>query len=195
MTTAPLLKLRKALKAKKPDFLHDDHQKRKCIPLRWRKPHGVHSKVRHRFAGHSAMPDPGFGSPKAVYGLHPSGYAQVLVHTLGELAKLDAKRQGAILASTLGMPKRMALLAKAKELGVRILNVKDIDAALKAAQDGIAARKEAKTQAAKAKEAKAKEKEKAAQAKKPELAQKVSEEEQKKQAKEEQDKVLTMRQA
>ncbi len=190
MTKEKMLKLRKQLKARKPDFIREDYQKRACIPLPWRRPRGLHSKMRHRFAGHRALVDPGYGSPRRVYGLHPSGYEPVLVHTINELSRLDVKNQGAVLGSTLGLPKRIALLAKAKELGVKVLNVKDIDAELKKIQDSIAARKEAKIKAAKEKEAKTKEK-----AKKPELAEKVlSEEEQKKKAKEEKDKVLTARQ-
>ncbi len=193
MTKEKMLKLRKLLKSKKPNFIREDYQKRACIPLPWRKPRGLHSKMRHRFAGHRALVDPGYGSPKEVYGLHPSGYEQIVIHTLNELSRLDAKSQGAVLGSTLGLPNRIALLTKAKELGVKVLNVKDIDAELKKIQDGIAARKEAKTKAAKEKEAKTKEKEKA---KKPELAEKVmSEEEQKKKAKEEKDKVLTAKQS
>ncbi len=188
MTKEKALKLRKQLKAKKPNFIREDYQKRACIPMPWRRPRGLHSKMRHRFAGHRALVDPGYGSPREVYGLHPSGYEQILVHTPNELARLDAKTQGAVLGSTLGLPKRIALLAKAKELGIKVLNVKDIDAELKKIQDSIAARKEAKQKAAK--EAKTKE-----NAKKPELAEKVmSEEEQKKKAKEEKDKVLTARQ-
>lgn len=190
-----LLKLRKQLKAKKPDFIREDYQKRACIPLPWRRPRGLHSKMRHRFAGHRALVHPCYGSPREVYGLHPLGFAPVLVHTLNELGKINAKTQGAVLGSTLGLPRRMALLTKAKELGVKVLNAKDIDAALKAAQESIAARKETKTKTVKEKEAKAKEKEKTTQAKKPELAQKVSEEEQKKQEKTEKDKVLTQRSA
>ncbi len=189
-----LLKLRKQLKGRKPDFIREDYQKRACIPLPWRRPRGIHSKMRHRFAGHRALVHPCYGSPKAVYGLHPSGYEPVLIHTLNELAKLDPKTHGVVLGSTLGLPRRIALLTQAKALGLKVLNAKDIDATLKAVQDGIAARKAAKTQAAKAKETKTKEKEKAAQAKKPELAQKVNEEETKKQAKEEKDKALMTRQ-
>jgi large subunit ribosomal protein L32e len=187
------LKLRKTLKARKPDFLHEDYQKRACIPLPWRKPRGLHSKMRHRFAGHRALANPGYGSPKEAYGLHPSGFAPVLVHTLNELAALNPKAQGAVLGRTLGIPRRMALLGKAKELGVKILNVKDIDAELKAAQERIAERKQAKILAAKTKETKAKEKEKAGVGKKSELAEKVSEEERKKQEKAEKDKALTTR--
>ncbi|MEM4239691.1 MAG: 50S ribosomal protein L32e [Candidatus Woesearchaeota archaeon] len=190
MTKEQMLKVRKQLKSKKPNFIREDYQKRACIPMPWRRPRGLHSKMRHRFAGHRALVDPGYGSPKEVYGLHPSGYEQIVIHTVEELSKLDPKSQGAILGSTLGMPKRIALLTKAKTMGIKVLNVKDIDGELKLIQDSIAARKEAKAKAAKEKEAKAKEKE----AKKPALAEKVSEEEQKKQAKEEKDKVLTAKQ-
>ena len=194
MTREQALKTRKMLKAKKPNFLREDHQKRACIPLPWRRPSGLHSKMRHRFAGHRALVHPCYGSPQEAYGLHPSGYEQILIHTLIELAKLNPKTQGAILGSTLGQPRRIALLTKAKQLGVKVLNVKDIDGELKTVQDGLAARKEAKAKTAKEKESKAQEKAKAAQAKKPELAEKVSEEEQKKQEKEEKDKVLTAKQ-
>jgi large subunit ribosomal protein L32e len=193
MTKEQSLKLRKALKAKKPNFLREDYQKRACIPLPWRRPRGVHSKLRHRFAGHRALVNPGYGSPKEAYGLSPSGYEQILVHTISELQKLNSKTQGAILGSTIGLPRKIALLTEAKKLGVRVLNVKDVDAELKTINDSVAARKDKKAKIAKEKESKAKEKE----AKKPELAQKVSEasdDEQKKKAKEEKDRVLTSRQ-
>ncbi len=192
MTKEQMLKLRKAIKNKKPDFIREEYQKRACIPLPWRKPRGLHSKMRHRFAGHRALVDPGYGSPKAVYGLHPSGYEQVVVHTLNELQKINPKIQGVILGSSLGLPKRIAILTKAKESGIKVLNVKDIDAELKKIQDGISARKEIKAKIAKKKEEKAKAKE--PKQKKPELAEKISEEEQKKKDKEEKDKVLTTRQ-
>jgi large subunit ribosomal protein L32e len=194
MTKEQMLKLRKQLKSRKPVFLREDYQKRACIPLPWRRPRGIHSKLRHRFAGHRALANPGYGSPKEAYGLHRSGYEQILVHTLNELAKLNSKTQGAILGSTIGLPRKIALLTEAKKLGVKVLNVKDIDAELKSIQDGIVARKDTKTKAAKEKEEKAKEKEAKAKPK-AELASKVSEEEQKKKEKEEKDKVLTTRQA
>jgi large subunit ribosomal protein L32e len=195
MSKESSLKLRKLLKSKKPNFIREDYQKRDCIPMPWRRPRGLHSKMRHRFAGHRALVHPGYGSPKEVFGLHPSGLAPVVVHTLNELSKLDGKTQGAVLGSTLGMPRRIALMTKAKAMGVRVLNVKNVDAEMKKAQDGLAARKEAKAQAAKAKEAKAQEKEKAAsKAKKSELDKKVSEEEQKKQEAQEKNKELITRQ-
>ncbi len=193
MTKEKMLKLRKALKSKKPNFIREDYQKRACIPMPWRRPRGLHSKMRHRFAGHRARVDPGYGSPKAVFGLHPTGYEQVVVNTLEELSRLNPNVQGAIMGGTLGVPKRIALLTKAKELGVKVLNVKDIDAELRQIQDSIAARKEAKAKAANEKESSAKEKE--AKAKKPELAEKISEEEKKKKDKEEKDKVLTSKQS
>lgn len=194
MTKEQSLKLRKQIKSKKPVFLREDYQKRACIPLPWRRPRGLHSKMRHRFAGHRALVHPSYGSPREVRGLHPSGYESVIVHTLNELSKLDTKTQGAVIGGTVGYAKIVTLLTKAKELSVKVLNVKDIDAELKSIKERMAARKESKAKAAKAKESKAKEKEKAAdKAKKPELEKKVSEEEQKKQEKQEKDKLLTQR--
>lgn len=197
MTKAESLKLRKQQKAKKPDFIREDWQKRACVPLPWRRPRGLHSKMRHRFAGHRALVHPCYGSPVEVRGLDPSGYVPVVVHTVNELSKLDSKNQAAIIGSNVGGVKAVALLTKAKELGITILNLrqgrKEIDAELKSIQDEMAARKEMKAERKKAKESKSKEKEKAAEKKKPELDKKLSEEEQKKQAKEEKDKILTQK--
>ena len=197
MTKEERLKLRKQQKAKKPNFIREDWQKRACIPLPWRRPRGLHSKMRHRFAGHRALVHPCYGSPVEVRGLDPSGYEPIVVHNLKEISKLDSKNQAAIIGSTVGYAKMVTILTKAKELGITILNleqgIKDIDAELKCIQDHMTARKEKKAERKKTKESKSKAKEKAAEKKKPELEKKVSEEEQKKIAKEEKDKVLTQR--
>jgi large subunit ribosomal protein L32e len=187
-----MLKLRKQLKSRKPVFLREDHQKRACIPLRWRRPRGLHSKMRHRFAGHRALVDPGYGSPKAVFGLHPSGLEPVVVHTLQELAKINPQTQGAVLGSMLGNMRRAQLLGKAKETGIRVLNFKDAEGKIKLINEELSTRKQARASAVKAKEEKTKTQEKTPA--KAELAQKVSEEERKKQEKEEKDKVLTSKQ-
>ena len=65
---------------------------------------------------------PGFGSPKAVRGFHPSGFPEVLVNNVAELMKA----QGFVvrIASGVGMRKRLDIQAKASEMGLRILNPK-----------------------------------------------------------------------
>lgn len=185
-----LLKLRKSIKAKKPKFTRQDSHKRIEVPERWRKPRGRQSKMKKGFAGHRATPNPGFGSPRAVRGMHKSGLIPIIVNNVAELSAINIKTQGAVFSGKLGVRKTGALLTKAKELGVNVLNVKDIDAKLKQIQDDLAARKEAKKKRTEKKEAKTKEKEKTA--KKKEEKEKT-EEEQKEKEKKDLDKALITR--
>ena len=64
-----LLILRKKMKAKKPHFNREDCHKIMALPIGWRKPNGLHSKMRHRYRGQPAMVEPGWGSPRVVKGL------------------------------------------------------------------------------------------------------------------------------
>ena len=70
-----LLEIRKELKGRKPDFIRQDNNRRIRIGRqnRWRKPKGIHSKIRHHFKGRRKMPSPGFKSPAKVRWLHDSG--------------------------------------------------------------------------------------------------------------------------
>ncbi|WP_457548751.1 50S ribosomal protein L32e [Archaeoglobus sp.] len=121
-----LLKVRMRQKARKPEFRHPyAHTKLKLRDKSWRKPKGLHSKWRERYGGKWSgriLVNVGFGSPKAVRGLHPSGYDEVLVYNVKDLEKVDKERQAIRIASCVGMKKRLAIEEKAKELGIKILN-------------------------------------------------------------------------
>jgi large subunit ribosomal protein L32e len=121
-----LLKVRMRQKSRKPEF------KRYCwnkkLRLReksWRRPRGLHSKLRRRYGGKEAgrrIVTVGYGTPKVVRGLHPSGYEEVLVYNPKDLEKVDPSKQVARIASSVGMKKRLAIEGRAEELGIRILN-------------------------------------------------------------------------
>jgi len=55
-------------------------------------------------------------------GLHPSGYAEVIIRTVDDLSKIDPKTQAVRIAHTVGMKKRAEISIRAGERGVRILN-------------------------------------------------------------------------
>ncbi len=78
-----LLRVRRRQKAKKPEFRHyQAHKKLRLRDKGWRRPKGLHSKLRERYGGKWSgriLVNVGFGSPRAVRGLHPSGYEDVLV--------------------------------------------------------------------------------------------------------------------
>ena len=46
-----LLNVRKEMKERKPEFIRQDNPKRMKLNYKWRKPKGVHSKIRHHFKG------------------------------------------------------------------------------------------------------------------------------------------------
>ena len=123
---ARLLRLRARLKRKKPKFLRQEwwrFPKFKNDP-KWRRPKGIDSKMRLKKKGKPRSPSIGWGSPKAVRGLHPSGYEEVLVHNVKELEKIDPARQAARIAGTVGARKRELIIARAKELGIKVLNAR-----------------------------------------------------------------------
>ena len=126
MSLKRLLRVRQRLKARKPEFKrYCAHKKLRLRNKSWRRPRGLDNKLRIRYGGKKSgriVVNVGFGSPKAVRGLHPSGYEEVLVHNPKELDKIDPERQAIRISSQVGMKKRLAIEDKAKELGLKILN-------------------------------------------------------------------------
>ncbi len=121
-----LLKVRRRQKARKPEFRRYCWNKKLRLRNKsWRRPRGMFNKLRKRYGGKWSGRIPvnvGFGSPKAVRGLHPSGYEEVLVYNPSDLDKIDRERQAVRIASCVGMKKRLAIEDKAKELGIKVLN-------------------------------------------------------------------------
>jgi large subunit ribosomal protein L32e len=123
------LEHRQRVKAKKPKFLRQDaHKRAKFRPASWRKPKGYHSKMRLGKKSYAIKVQIGYGSPASVKGLTRNGLAPVLVATATELAALNPKTQGAIIAGTLGEKRRSLLLQAAKEKNVTVLNLKTEEA-------------------------------------------------------------------
>lgn len=189
MTDKKLLDVKKRMKKKQPAFKHYDHQKHKKVGTRWRFPSGMHSKMRHGFNGQPAQVNDGYRTPVAVRGMTKDGLMPVRIHTIAEVSALDPKQHGVVLGKV-GGKKKTELLEACKKAGCKVLNVNDIDAAIKAVADALAARKEKKTEAVKKKEEKTKKAEKKAEKKQEKP---VDAEEAQKQEKKEQEKILTKR--
>ncbi len=122
MLKEKLLELRKKIKSKKPDFIRYESWRYKRVKPNWRKPKGIDSKVREKRKGWIKMPDIGYRSPKVVRGLHPSGFEEVLVYRPEDLEKLDPTKHAVRIAHTVGTRKRLAILEKAEELELVVLN-------------------------------------------------------------------------
>ncbi|MGQ9780916.1 MAG: 50S ribosomal protein L32e [Nitrososphaeria archaeon] len=107
---------------KKPKFVRPESWRYVRLKPNWRKPKGLDNKVRKEFSGWPARVKVGYGSPRDLRGLHPSGFREVLVHNVRELSALNPKLDAARIAATVGRRKRLEMIQKAKELNVHILN-------------------------------------------------------------------------
>jgi len=117
-----LLNVRKRQKFKKPHFVQTDQHKKKKLKDVWKKPRGLHNKKRKYILGKGEMARPGYGSPAAVRGLHPSGFEEVLLSRARDLDNVDPATQAIRIARTVGQRKRMDIVKKAQSLGLKILN-------------------------------------------------------------------------
>ncbi len=178
---------------KKPKFVRQQSVKSK-LKSTWRKPKGLHSKLRLRKAGHGKVPRVGYSSPKSSKGLI-SGFKVAIIHSFRDLGNIDSKSEAILISKSVGKKKKVELLKKIKDLKIKVLNVKDIDAFIKKVESDLLKRKEKKTKTEEKKKKSKKESEKKAEEKKKEeekKEEKTSEEikEEKKEKDKEQRKIL-----
>lgn len=180
-----LLELRKKIKNKKPFFLRQDAHKKPKLGIKWRKPKGIHSKMREKRKGYRRIVSKGYGAPKNVRGLDKSGLKPIKVSSIKDILKINKETEGAIISKNLGQRKKIVVINKLKESGIKVLNI-DIEKYLKKVEESLQEKKKKTEVKEKKKKAEAKEEKK--------LAEKIQTEEEKKQAeKKEKDKLLTKR--
>lgn len=185
--TKALLALRKKISAKRPKFRHFDWQKRKEVGTRWRRPRGLHNKMRKGVWGKPATVNPGYRGPAAVRGLSNEGLVRMTIYTVSEVAKLDAKKH-AVVVGNIGGRMRVQVLGECKKKGITVLNHKNVDEAIKTVAGQLNMRKEMK-------KARAARKARSAQPAKKPAAAKPEEKKTAEEVKKEQDKVYTQRDA
>src|ERR671924_61665 len=117
-----LIAARKKVSGRRPKFIRQESWRYDRLAVNWRKPKGKDNKMRKQKAGVPAIVKVGYRGPKAARGLHPSGYTDNVVHNVAELAKLDPKKDAARIGRTVGKKKRIEIIAKATQLGVKVLN-------------------------------------------------------------------------
>jgi len=103
-------------------FKRDGYGKKKQLSDSWRKPKGQHNKQREQKKAKGALPKPGFGSPIAVRGMHPSGYFEVLISSVKELEGINPKTHAIRIGATVGERTRVGLQEKAIADGFKVLN-------------------------------------------------------------------------
>jgi large subunit ribosomal protein L32e len=179
------LAVRRKIKSRKPKFVRQDSHKKSGLRKKWRRPRGLHSKMRLKFRGKPRPTSQGYRSPVKARGLDKSGLEARMVRNQADLEGLDQNKHGAIFSSTLGSKKRLSILKKILETKIKILNIRDPSECARKIEGEIEKKRQKRNEKRSITKEKAKKSEK--------LADKISEEEKKKAEKKEKDKLLTKR--
>jgi large subunit ribosomal protein L32e len=120
---ANLLTVKRQLRRTRPVFTRHRPDRKASLADNWRKPRGLHNKLKDRKRGCGPWIADGYRTPEAVRGFHISGLAIAHVANRKELDAVDATTHGVVIARV-GAKRQLELLAVAKEKGVRVLNHK-----------------------------------------------------------------------
>lgn len=110
------------MKRKRPLFIAQGGKSLKRIGEKWRRPRGKHSKLRTHNTAKGFLPQMGYGSPKSVRGLHPSGFEEKIVYNTKDVASINPAKQACRIASSVGTKKRLDIMKKADEMKIKVLN-------------------------------------------------------------------------
>ena len=120
--TKKLLALRYEMSHDRIAFLRQEWFRFPRLGEKWRRPRGMHSKMRRHIQYRPNVVSIGYRGPAKVRGLHPSGFEEVMVWNPDQLDKVDPKVQAVRVGGSVGFKKRQAIEKKADELGIRVLN-------------------------------------------------------------------------
>ena len=105
---------------KHPKFTRQEYHRYKKLKNVWRRPKGHHSKLREHRRYRPSSPRIGYGNKKEARGRHPCGMMERLISNIGDLDLI--KSEVGRIAGAVGGKKRIVIRARAKELGIKLLN-------------------------------------------------------------------------
>lgn len=96
------------------------------IKASWRKPRGIDSPMRRQYSGQRPMVSIGYGSDKETRHMLPCGFYKMRIFNVAQLDALLTNNQkyAAEIAHGVSARTRKIIIAKAAEMGVRVLNAK-----------------------------------------------------------------------
>ncbi|MEM2897143.1 MAG: 50S ribosomal protein L32e [Candidatus Bathyarchaeia archaeon] len=115
-----LLKERK--KVRRHRFIRQESWRYRRLGDSWRRPKGKSSRMRLSRKGWPIKVSVGYGLSKSLKGIHPSGMKEVLVFNPEELENVNPGEKVVRIAHTVGKRKRLIIMERAKELGIKVLN-------------------------------------------------------------------------
>jgi len=124
-----LMRIRVLMERREPRWMRMDEWRFLRVAHResWRRPKGNDNKIRLEIKGYPKRVKVGYGKPRLVRNLHPTGFKLVIVHRPEDVDKVDPTREAIVIGRTVGLRKRVEIVRRAIERGVRVINVtKDV---------------------------------------------------------------------
>lgn len=122
-----LLKIKKEMKKKMPEFIRSDyHKKKRLHHAKWRRPRGITNKMRLQHKGHRVVVKKGYRTPAQIRGVMQDGKSIVVISNINDLKNVK-KDQKVAIGATVGTRKRIMMIDEAKKLKLQIINYKDAD--------------------------------------------------------------------
>ncbi len=119
------LEKRREVASSRPDFRRQESWRYVRLQSTWRRPKGKDNHQRkQRSRSRPGLVKVGYGGPGIARGLHPSGFTDNLVHTVGDLQRLDPKKDGVRLGHGVGAKKRKEILAEAIGMKFKVFNAR-----------------------------------------------------------------------
>ena len=120
--TKEALAKRAIISGRRPAFKRQEWFRYAKLGEMWRRPKGIHSKMKRNMKRRPPVVDIGFRGPISVRNLHPSGFEEVMVYNVDGLEGINPEVQAIRIGGTVGTKKRLAIQERADELGIRVLN-------------------------------------------------------------------------
>lgn len=146
MLNERLLKQRNEINKRRPKFVHTQSWMNKNLSRKsYRVPTGKRNKMRLRYEGKHKIVRIGYKGPAEIRGLLKDGSKLQIIQNMAELMRAD-KNAVIIIAGNVGLKKKLVLLKKAGELGLKIANasVEKVEDKIKVLQAVSKARKKRK---------------------------------------------------
>ena len=113
-------------------FKTQDYAKFKKLGIRWRKPSGRQSKLRVKKTGSGMLVKVGYRTAKSIRGKIQGMDAPVV----SNISQLNGKK-AVIISGSVGLKKAKAILEKAANLGIKVLNGRRVKDGLKSREEKI----------------------------------------------------------
>jgi len=124
-----LMRVRVLMERREPRWMSMDEWRFLRVAHResWRRPKGDDNKIRLEIKGYPKRVKVGYEKPRLVRNLHPTGFKLVIVHRPEDVNKVDPTKEAIVIGRTVGLRKRIEIVRRAIERGVRVINVtKDV---------------------------------------------------------------------